>query len=74
MYKQEKTKKLQANQAEAELQKIRLTELKKAKRQYNNDDDLASELKLTREQLNNLLSKAEPISQELADKVQGVLV
>ncbi len=74
MYKQEKTKKLQANQAEAELQKIRLTELRKAKRQYNNDDDLASELKLTREQLNNLLSKAEPISQELADKVQGVLV
>lgn len=74
MYEQEKTKKLQANQAEAELQKIRLNELKKAKRQYNNDDDLASELQLTREQLNDLLSKAEPISQELADKVQGLLV
>ena len=73
MYKREKSTQLEATKAEAELQKIRLTELKKAKRQYNNDTDLASELQITREQLNNLLSKAEPISQELADKVQGLL-
>ncbi len=74
MKTEQDTKAKEAERQQAELQKLRLTELKKAKRQYNNDTDLAQELKLSREQLDSLLSKAVPISLELADKVQNLLV
>jgi hypothetical protein len=73
MYKQEQTKQVEARQAEAELQKYRLGLLKDKHKHYIGTDlGLAQELGIDINDLNSLLSKAKPITQELAEAIRNV--
>ena len=59
-------------EAEKQVQQARLSSLKKAVKSYNNNDLLASELDIPKNQLELLIGGGEKIPEHIADKIGGL--